>query len=470
MEHRQCCLLSDVVEWHHEGTLCSVREGDRMRAAEPELPAAGRAADLIAAKDTTLMSLLLTQMAIVLLTTMICGWLVLKVGQARVIGEIIGGILVGPSVFGRFAPHLSAKLFPASSLGAFEILSTVGLVLFLFLIGMELDYELLYRNRVTAVMASGMSIFLPFCMAALLAHSLRVRFAPHGIGSIPFVLFLGIAMSITAFPVLARILEERNLQATALGSTAILCAAVDDVVAWLLLAFALAFVGGDSGPSSLLLRLSGLVVYLAVMLGVIRPLAAWLVRRQKKPELSFELLGLVAAAALLSAAATDKIGVHPLFGAFLAGVCFPRVPHWQTAIRERLDMLISVLLLPLFFALTGMRTRLDLLNDSSMWLWSGIVLLAAVFGKVGGAVTAARWTGQSWRDAAALGALLNTRGLVELIVLNIAYSVGAFSPTLFTMLVVMALVTTMLTAPTLTLLGIKGTARKAAAPVSIPVS
>jgi Kef-type K+ transport system membrane component KefB len=414
------------------------------------------------------MTLLLTQMAIVLLITVACGWLALKVGQARVIGEIIGGILVGPSVFGRFAPHLSAALFPLNSLGPFETLSTVGLVLFLFLIGMELDYEHLYRQRATALLASGMSILLPFAMGALLAHSLRIRFAPHGIGNVPFVLFLGIAMSITAFPVLARILEERNLQGTALGTTAILCAAVDDVVAWTLLAFALALMGGQDAPSSLLLRLSGLLVYLFLMLGVLRPLAAYLVRRRKRPELTLELLGVVVAGALLSAAATDKIGVHPLFGAFLAGVCFPRVPEWQLALRERLDMLVSVLLLPLFFALTGMRTRLDLLNDSAMWLWAGVVLLAAVFGKMGGAALAARWTGQSWRDAAALGALLNTRGLVELIVLNIAYTVGVFTPTLFTMLVVMALVTTMLTTPILSLLGIRGTAKKQ--PGSVPVS
>jgi Kef-type K+ transport system membrane component KefB len=309
-------------------------------------------------------------------------------------------------------------------------------------------------------MASAMSIILPFGMAALLAHSLRIRFAPHGIGSIPFVLFLGISMSITAFPVLARILEERNLQATALGTTAILCAAVDDVVAWTLLAFALAFIGGQDAPSSMVIRLTELVAYLVLMLGVIRPLAAWTVRRYKSPQLTLELLGVVVAGALLSAAATDKIGVHPLFGAFLCGVCFPRVPRWQRALREQLDMLVSVLLLPLFFALTGMRTRLDLLNDATVWLWAGVVLVAAVFGKMGGAALAAKWTGQSWRDAAALGALLNTRGLVELIVLNIAYTVGAFTPTLFTMLVVMALVTTMLTSPMLSLLGIRGTAKK----------
>src|ERR1700742_73174 len=414
------------------------------------------------------MTLLLTQMAIILLITVSCGWLALKVGQARVIGEIIGGILIGPSVFGRFAPHLSAKLFPISSFSSFETLSTVGLVLFLFLIGMELDYEQLYRQRVTALIASGMSILLPFGMAAMLAHSLRIRFAPHGVGRIPFVLFLGIAMSITAFPVLARILEERNLQGTALGTTAILCAAVDDVVAWSLLAFALAFIGGEDAPTSMLYRLTGLVIYLVLMLAVIRPLAAYLVRRQRTPQLTLELLGVVVAGALLSAAATDKIGVHPLFGAFLAGVCFPRVPHWQIALRERLDMLVSVLLLPLFFALTGMRTRLDLLNDTNMWLWAAVVLLAAVFGKMGGAALAGRWSGQSWRDAIALGALLNSRGLVELIVLNIAYTVRAFTPTLFTMLVVMALVTTMLTTPILGLLGIRGTRKEP--PGSVPVS
>src|SRR5271163_5186083 len=234
------------------------------------------------------MTLLLTQMAIVLLITVSCGWLALKVGQARVIGEIIGGILIGPSVFGRLAPHLSAHLFPVSSFGPFETLSTVGLVLFLFLIGMELDYEQLYRQRVTAIMASFMSILLPFSMGALLSHSLRIRFAPHGIGSIPFVLFLGIAMSITAFPVLARILEERNLQGTALGPTAIFSAAVNDVVGWLLLAFALALVGGQDAPSSLVFRLGGLVIYLVLMLAVIRPVAAYLVRRQRKPELSLE--------------------------------------------------------------------------------------------------------------------------------------------------------------------------------------
>jgi len=404
-------------------------------------------------------TLLLLQMSIVLLVAIVFGRIARQLGQPRVVGEMIGGILIGPSLFGRIAPKLFADLFPQSSLAQLELLSTVGLALFLFLIGLELDYEHLVRQRSTAIAAGGASILLPFAMAALLAHPLRVRFAPHGIGNIPFVLFLGIAMSITAFPVLARIIEERNLQSTPLGVTAILCAAVQDVIAWSLLAIALALIGEAGGPSSLPIRLLGLAVYLLVMLGIIRPLARRLALRSH-PELSFELLGVIVAGILLSAAATDKIGVHPLFGAFLAGVCFPRIKLWRVALRERLDMLVSVLLLPLFFALTGMRVRLDLLNDSAMWIWAGIVLAAAVFGKMGGAVMAARWTGQSWRNALALGALLNTRGLVELIVLNIAYNVGAFSPTLFTMMVLMALVTTMLTAPVLNLLKIRDGEKK----------
>jgi Kef-type K+ transport system membrane component KefB len=221
-------------------------------------------------------------------------------------------------------------------------------------------------------------------------------------------------------------------------------------------------IGHEGGSASLPLRLVGLAVYLFLMVGVVRPFATRLSKRMRTTaDLSIEMLGMVLAFTLISAAATQAIGVHPLFGAFMAGVCFPRVERWQTAMRAKLDMLISVLLLPLFFAQTGMRTRLDLMNGGSVWFWAGIVLVAAVFGKMGGAALAARWNGQTWKDAVALGTLLNTRGLVELIVLNIAYNVGAFTPTLFTMLVVMALVTTMITTPLLDVLGVQN-AEKAA--------
>jgi Kef-type K+ transport system membrane component KefB len=405
------------------------------------------------------MTLLLSQIAVVLLITLACGEIARRVGQARVVGEIIGGILLGPSVFGRLAPVASHHLFPVASLGGMEELSTVGLVLFLFTVGLELEDEQLRSQRFTALAASATSIAVPFLAAVLLAHSLRSRFAPHGIGSIPFVLFLGISMSITAFPVLARILEERNLMQSPLGTTAVICAAFDDVTAWLLLAVALTLVSAEASAGSLVLRFGLLAAYLVFMLAVVRPVASRLARRRASSEMGFALLGIAVAGAFASAAATEWAGVHPLFGAFIAGVCFPRVEKWQHAIRMRLDMITSVLLLPLFFALTGLRTRLDLLNDPAMWLWTGIVLVGAVAGKMGGAVLSARWNRQSWRDAFALGALLNTRGLVELVVLNIAYNVGVFSPTLFTMLVVMALVTTMCTTPILNVLKVRGPER-----------
>ncbi|MDE1162560.1 MAG: cation:proton antiporter [Acidobacteriaceae bacterium] len=402
------------------------------------------------------MTQLLLEMTVVLLVTLACGALSRKLGQARVIGEIIGGILLGPSLFGRLAPHTAAWLFPPQSLAPFDTLSTVGLILFLFVIGSELNFEHLQKQRGTALFASSLSILLPFSLAALFAHAIRVRFAPNNVGSLPFVLFLGVSMSITAFPVLARILEERRLQGTSLGVTAILCAAVDDVSAWTLLAAALTLIphrGGDGLPLSI--RLVGLLIYLLLMLGAVRPLIHRVTRRLHDRPMQYELLGVIVALVLASAAATEWLGVHPLFGAFIAGCCFPRVPAWQHEIRSRLDMLVSVLLLPFFFALTGMRTRFDLLNSPRVWGWTAVILVIAVAGKIGGAALGARLTKQSWRDALALGALLNTRGLVELIVLNVAYKVGIFSPTLFTMLVVMALLTTMLTSPMLDLLKVR---------------
>jgi Kef-type K+ transport system membrane component KefB len=401
------------------------------------------------------MTLLLVQMMVVLLTALLCGWLARKVGQARVVGEIIGGIVLGPSVFARIAPHASQVVFPQSSFGSLEVLSTIGLILFLFLIGSELDYEHLRQQKTTASFASAMSILLPFAMAVVAAPFLRTRFGSEGIGRLPFTLFLGISMSITAFPVLARILEERRMQSTPLGVTALMCAAVDDVCAWSLLAVALTLIPSGTSTTPLSHRLFWLALYLVVMVGVVRPLGVWLAKRQTSIALSYELLAVILAIVLASAAATEAIGVHPLFGAFLAGVCFPRVPRWQSAVRTRLEMVVSVLLLPLFFALTGMRTRLDLLSGTKIWFWTAVVLVVAVAGKIGGAVLAARWTGQSWQNAWALGALLNTRGLVELIVLNIAYNAHVFSPTLFTMLVVMALVTTMMTTPFLNWLRIE---------------
>jgi len=358
-------------------------------------------------------------------------------------------VAVSRAVLGRIAPGLSGRIFPAGSLGPLDLLSTLGLILFLFLVGSELDLEHLRRQKSTATVSSFASILLPFGMALLAAPIVHARFASNTIGKLPFALFLGVSMSITAFPVLARILEERNLQKGSLGATALLCAAVDDVTAWMLLAVALTFVSANGSGTEYPARLLWLGAYLAVMLFLVRPLGRWLAARRANAPLSYELFGVMIAVAFASSAVTDAIGVHPLFGAFLAGVCFPRVPAWQQLIRNRLDVILSLILLPLFFALTGLRTRLDLLSDTATWLWTGLILLLATAGKMGGAILGARLTGQDWRFSFALGALLNTRGLVELIVLNIAYNADVFSPTLFTMLVVMALVTTAMTVPIL---------------------
>jgi Kef-type K+ transport system membrane component KefB len=399
------------------------------------------------------MMLLILQIALVLAVCHLCGWAATKLGQARVIGEIAGGIVMGPSVFERIVPGISATLFPASSLGIFDGLSTVGLVLFLFLIGSELDYEQLRSEKTAATRVSVMSMAVPFGLSAAVAPAVMRRFAPAGVGETPFLLFLGISMSITALPVLARILQERTMLSTPLGSMAIVCAAVNDVCAWSLLVVAMVLTTAGANVAGLLHRLLGLGIYLAVMLLVVRPLGTWFSRRRQDRAASYELWAVTMVMVFASAAATDAIGIHPLFGAFMAGLCFPRIKSWQEALRARLDFAVSIVLLPLFFALTGMRTRLDLLHGASIWGWTGALLLLAVAGKLGGAMAAARWGGHDWRYCASLGVLLNTRGLVELVVLNIAYKAGVFSPTLFTMLVIMALVTTMMTTPLLNRLG-----------------
>jgi Kef-type K+ transport system membrane component KefB len=407
------------------------------------------------------MSLLLLQMTIVLATSLLCGRIARKLGQSRVIGEIVGGILLGPSVLGRISPGLSGQIFPASSLGSLDVLSTVGLILFLFMVGSELDLDHIQQQKSTAALSSFASILLPFSMALIAAPLLHVRFALSGVGRLPFALFLGVSLSITAFPVLARILEERKLQTVALGTTALMCAAVDDVMAWMLLAIAMTFVSVSDSRGALSTRFIWLAIYVAVMVFLVRPLGRWLAARRGNHPLSYELLGAMLAVALASAAVTDAIGVHPLFGAFLAGICFPRVAGWQQLLRDRLEVILSLVLLPLFFAITGLRTRLDLLSNSETWLWTALILLLAMAGKMGGAVLGARITGQPWKFSLGLGALLNTRGLVELIVLNIAYNAHVFSPTLYTMLVVMALVTTAMTAPILNRLGIGTAGRNA---------
>jgi Kef-type K+ transport system membrane component KefB len=386
-------------------------------------------------------------MTVVLATSLICGRIARRVGQARVIGEIFGGILLGPSVLGRIASGLSGRVFPAGSLGSLDVLSTVGLILFLFLVGSELDLEHLRRQKSTATVSSFASILLPFGMALLAAPVVHARFASNNIGRLPFALFLGVSMSITAFPVLARILEERNLQKSPHGATALLCAAVDDVTAWMLLATALTFVSTNGGDTEYPARLLWLGAYLAVMLFLVRPLGRWLAARRSNAPLSYELLHDRSCFRVFGRHGRHRgsSALRRLFGRRVlssrAGVA---ATDEEPPRRDPLaDTAAAVFRPDRAENSTGSSERY-----ANMAVDRADSVLATA-GKMGGAILGARLTGQDWRFSFALGALLNTRGLVELIVLNIAYNAHVFSPTLFTMLVVMALVTTAITVPIL---------------------
>lgn len=402
------------------------------------------------------MILTLVQISVALVAAHSCGWVAQRLGQTRVIGEMIGGILLGPSLLGRLAPHPFSLLIPPGSSGVIDTLSKIGLILYLFGVGISFDHQHLLRYKTTAILGSGMSILLPFLLAVSIAPALQLRYAPPSLGVAPFALFLGISMSVTAFPVLARIVEEKRLSGSPIGTIAVMCAAVDDLCAWILLAVALSLIHPDAYSIPLFHRFVWLAVYVGAMLFVVRPIANLLAvpHREKPP--SNVLFAMVVMCAFASAAATDSIGLHPLFGAFLAGVCFPRAIQSRNAIQYRLDKLISRTLLPLFFVLTGMRMRIDLLNTWQALVWCAGIAGLAIIGKIGGALFAVRIAGHSWRDALTLGVLMNTRGLVELVVLNIAFEARVFSSVLFTMLVTMALITTMMTAPMLDLLGVSG--------------
>jgi len=371
-------------------------------------------------------------------------------GQPAVIGEMIAGILLGPSCLGMLSPGAQAFVFPAASLDTLQLLSQIGIILFMFVVGIELDVQHLRQRAHAAVLVSHASIVVPFFLGVACSLFLYHTLAPAPITFRAFALFMGIAMSITAFPVLARILEERGLSTSSLGSTAIACAAVDDVTAWCLLAVVVAIVQAD-GLSGALLTIGLTLLFIGIMLFLLRPWVCRLLGTEAETRsngLTAGVLTFVFAAALC----TEVIGIHALFGAFLAGVIMPSHTRLRIFLRERLETLSAVLLLPLFFAFTGLRTQIGLLNDWQSWAVCTGIIAVAISGKCGGSVLAARWTGLSWPDALTIGVLMNTRGLMELVVLNIGYDLGILSPHIFAMMVLMALTTTFMTGPLLALL------------------
>jgi Kef-type K+ transport system membrane component KefB len=393
--------------------------------------------------------ILLVQISVILIASYSVGWLLGRLRQPQVVGEMIAGIMLGPSLLGWVAPGLSAALFPPASLGLLYSLSQIGLLLFMFMVGLELDTKVLRRLGPTAVVISHTSIIVPFLLGAVLAFHLYPRMAEPGMPFTGFVLFLGAAMSVTAFPVLARILTERNLLGTRLGTLTIACAAVDDVTAWCILAAIAAIVRSKVNQLTLWQMLTGLTAYLGIMLFVLRPLVRSLVARHRETEVTDRALAALLLCMLASSWATEWLGVHALFGAFFAGVMMPKEKPFAESVRKRLRPLVVVLLIPLFFAFTGLRTSIGLISGSAMMFYCGLVFVVAVAGKLGGSTIAARIMGTPWREAAAIGILMNTRGLIELVILNIGLDIGVITRPLFSMMVVMAVATTLMTTPLL---------------------
>lgn len=395
----------------------------------------------------------------ILLLARVVGWAFQRIGQPRVIGEMTAGILLGPSVFGRLFPGAFHYVLPSSSLPAITVLSQIGLLLFMFVVGLEVDLTHIAKQKATIVLVSNVSILLPLALGVGLAKALYPQFAGKHVSFPPFALFVGTAMSVTAFPVLARILKERNLIGSSLGTLALACAAVDDVSAWLLLAILTAMVRSASSWRQFVITLLLLVAFILFMMTLVRRLGSILESWYEKGGAGVEFLSCLVLFIFATSWTTEKLGVHALFGAFVAGLVMPKNDRLLTDLVDRIESLSLALLLPLFFALTGLRTRVDLLTGRSALVYGVAIIAIAVAGKLAGAAFAARIVGVNWKDSVGLGVLMNTRGLVELVILNAALDLGVSSPELFTMMVLMALVTTFSTSPILSAMKIGGTVR-----------
>jgi len=389
----------------------------------------------------------LVALVAIIVTGQMLGWVFAYLNQPPVIGEVVAGILLGPSLLG---PEVSALVLPPSVAPYLGIIAQLGVVLYMFLVGLELNPALLKQRAHATVATSHASILTPFILGALLSLLLYPRVSTSDVSFTSFALFMGVSMSITAFPVLARILTDYRMSRTRLGALALSCAAIDDVTAWCLLAFVVGIAKAEVGQG--LFVAAGAVAFIAFMFLLGRPILERVVVRWEGEAQTRVITTVVFVALLLSSLTAELIGIHAIFGAFLLGAVIPHDSALARALTRQLEQVVTILLLPAFFALTGMRTRIDLLYEPWQWLICAVIVLTAVVGKFGGTLVAGRLTGLRWRDAAILGTLMNTRGLMELIVLNVGLDLHVITPTLFAMMVLMALVTTMMTAPVVRLL------------------
>lgn len=395
------------------------------------------------------LAILILQIITIILCSRLFAFFAKKIGQPTVIGEIVAGILLGPSFVGYYFPEVSGFLFPKASLSNLQFFSQIGLILFMFIIGMELDLSVIRKRAHEAVMISHASIIFPFLLGVTLAYTMYLNYAPANVNFLSFALFIGIAMSITAFPVLARIVQERQLTKTKIGAIAITCAAVDDVTAWCILAAVIAVVKAGSIVSSIYTVLSA-ALFVILMLKLVRPFLKRIGDIYSNHNtLSKPVVAIFFVTLLSSSFLSEIIGIHALFGAFLAGVIMPQNLHFRNIFIEKVEDLSVVLLLPLFFVLTGLRTQIGLLNDVDQWKTCAIIIAVAITGKFLGSTLAAKFTRLNWKDSLTIGALMNTRGLMELVVLNIGFDLGLLSPQVFAMMVIMALFTTFMTGPAL---------------------
>lgn len=398
------------------------------------------------------LALLLAQIVTIIMAARFLGWICIKIKQPSVIGEMIAGIILGPSLLGMYFPEFSAFLFPKESLGNLQFLSQIGLILFMYIVGMELDLSVLRKKAHDAVVISHASIIIPFALGIGLSYFIYQEFAPDGVQFTSFALFIAIAMSITAFPVLARIVQERNLQKTKLGTIVITCAAADDITAWCILAAVIAIVKAGSFASSIYVILMA-IGYVFLMIKIVRPFLKRIGDLQaEKNTINKPMVAIFFLTLILSAYATEVIGIHALFGAFMAGAIMPENAKFRSLFIDKVEDVALVLLLPLFFVFTGLRTQIGLLNEGHLWVTAGAIILVAVVGKFAGSALTAKFLGINWKESLTIGALMNTRGLMELIVLNIGYDLGVLSPEIFAMMVIMALFTTFMTGPALDLI------------------
>jgi Kef-type K+ transport system membrane component KefB len=375
---------------------------------------------------------LILQIVVIVIAARTVGLLFRLIKQPQVIGEIAAGILLGPSLLGWTAPKISAFIFPPSSLGYLNTFSQVGIVIYMFLVGVALNPKELKNSGHAALLTSHASIITPFVLGAFLALRLYPRLSDDGVSFLSFALFMGSAMSVTAFAVLARILTDRAMLRSRLGTMTIACGAVDDITGWCILAYIVVLMRTQAGSKPVWMTLAGTIVFVLLMIYAAKPL----VRRfytayERQGKLSEYMIASLMLFVLISALITDWMGLHLLIGAFLCGAIMPKERNFVLYVFEKFESVTVVLLLPLFFAFTGLRMNLHGLPGRDMWFWCAAIMLVAIAGKLGGSMIAARAAGVPWKDAAAIGTLMNTRGLTELVFLNIGLDIGVISPVLF---------------------------------------